>query len=98
MFLYFGLDLMYIFIGGVSSADIPTEYPMVRDIREPHEGRVSENYYPDWSRAAFADIRNVKDLVLDNIQFHSLKPDARSPFFTEGCTGWFREKIRVIEE
>jgi hypothetical protein len=91
-------DILYTFIGGVSPADIPAEYPVVMDIRKPHGGRVAENYYPDWSRAAFADIRNVKDLVLDNIQFRAIKPDVRPPFIIEGCTGWFEGNIRMIEE
>jgi hypothetical protein len=89
-------DITYTFIGGVSPADIPAEYPEVVDIRKPHEGRVSGNYYPDWSRAAFADIRNVRELVLGNVQFRSIKPDGRPPFVIEGCTGSFQEEIRVI--
>ncbi|MDR2078133.1 MAG: hypothetical protein LBP74_00245 [Treponema sp.] len=89
-------DIFYTFIGGVSLTDIPAEYPAVMDIRVPHECRVSENYWPDWSRVAFADIRNVKELVLDNIQFRSLKPDSRPPFIVEGCTGWFLDGIRVL--
>jgi polygalacturonase len=91
-------DILYTFIGGVSSADIPAGYPAVVDIRKPHEGRVSENYYPDWSRAAFADIRNVKDLVLTNVQFRLLRHDDRPPFVIEGCTGWCQEEIRIREE
>jgi hypothetical protein len=89
-------DIMYTFIGGVSPADVPAEYPEVVDIRKPHEGRVSENYYPDWNRAAFADIRNVRELALDNVQFRSIKPDGRPPFVIEGCNGNFQKEIRVI--
>jgi hypothetical protein len=91
-------DILYTFIGGVSPEDIPTEYPEVVDIRKSHEGPVSGNYYPDWSRAAFADIRNVKDLVLDNVQFQILRHDDRPPFVIEGSTGWFQEGIRIIKE
>jgi hypothetical protein len=91
-------DIMYTFIGGVSIADIPAEYPPVVDIRKPHGGRVSENYYPDWSRASFADIRNVKELVLDNIQFRIIKPDERPPFIIENCSGQFQEGIKTIDE
>jgi hypothetical protein len=91
-------DIMYTFIGGVAAGDIPAEYPAVVDIRKPHEGKVSENYYPDWSRTTFADIRNVKELVLENIQLRGLRPDARPPVIIEGCTGWFEEGLRIIRE
>jgi hypothetical protein len=91
-------DILYTFIGGVSASDIPDEYPVVVDIRKPHEDPVSGNYYPDWSRTAFADIRNVKNLVLNNVQFRILRHDDRPPFVIEGCTGWFQEEIRIITE
>jgi hypothetical protein len=90
-------DILYTFVGGVSASDIPDKYPVVVDIRKPHEGPVSGNYYPEWSRAAFADIRNVKALVLDNVQFRILRHDDRPPFVIEGCTGWFQEGIRIIK-
>ncbi|GHV53051.1 hypothetical protein AGMMS49579_11210 [Spirochaetia bacterium] len=90
-------DIMYTVIGGVAAADIPGEYPVVVDIRLPHEGPVSENYYPDWSRTAFVDIRNVKELVLDTIQLHKLRPDDRPPILTEGCTGRFQDGVRLLE-
>ena len=90
-------DIRYTFIGGVSAAGIPAEYPQVIDRRITRNGKSVENYWPNWSRAAFADIRNVKDLALDNIQFHCLRPDTRPPVLTEGCTGWFDQGIRFLE-
>ena len=88
-------DIMYTFIGGVCSDDIPADYPAVVDRCLPHEGPVSENYFPDWSRTAFADIRNVKDLFLDNIQLYLIRPDERPPVLTNGCTGKFVNKVRL---
>ena len=49
------------------------------------DSETSENYYPDWSRAAYMDIRNVRDLVLDNIRFSSEEKDEREPYYVEEC-------------
>jgi hypothetical protein len=91
-------DISYTFVGGVKAADIPVDYPVVADARLPHEGRLSENYWPDWSRAAFADIRNVKDFVLENAQFRAITPDERPPVIIEGCTGRFEEAVKLAGE
>ena len=91
-------DIMYTFIGGVGSGEILEKYPEVVDMRLPGNERVSENYYPNWSRAAFADIRNVKDLVLDNIQLRLIRPDGRPPVLTEGCTGRFDDIVHLTEK
>ncbi len=76
-------DISYKFIGGVVLADIPQNYPHVLDKRLYTEPLSSENYYPDWSRAAFMDIRNVVHITLDNISLILLRPDERPPIITE---------------
>lgn len=45
----------------------------------------SENYYPDWSRAAFMDIRNVKGLWVSGGYFKTLQPDERPPVLIQNC-------------
>ena len=87
-------NIRYHSIGGVKKADIPTEYPPVLDLLF-HPGEVtSENYYPDWSRAAYMDIRSVEDMILDNICFDSAEPDEREPYFIENSRS-VRQDIRV---
>lgn len=78
-------NIRYHSIGGVKKEDIPEYYPEVLDRRIYSGAEVSENYYPDWSRAAFMDIRNVKKLYLSGIQFSTLEPDGREAFYVEGC-------------
>ncbi len=78
-------DLIYHAIGTVKQAEIPAEYPQVLDLKK-HPGSVtSENYYPDWSRAACMDIRNVDSLILDNICLKLINPDERPPFIIDNC-------------
>lgn len=79
-------NISYTTIGGVGTEDIPAMYPKVVDKREQPTYACSENYYPDWSRATFLDIRNVEGLFLENIVLHSLRADARPPVLTKGCT------------
>lgn len=67
-------DVYYHSIGGVKKDEIPTEYP-----------EQAENYWPDWSRCAFADIRRVKGLLLDHVVCDSEKEDERVPVFIEEC-------------
>lgn len=76
----------YRFIGGVQKKDIPTEYPEVVDKLIHPNVKSSENYYPDWSRTAFMDIRNVRGLILDDIYLETLYEDERPPIMTEGCS------------
>lgn len=38
-----------------------------------HPEAAAENYYPDWSRTTFMDIRNVERLTVDGIRFHALR-------------------------
>lgn len=76
----------YTFIGGVKKSDIPEIYPEVLDLREHPGAIVSENYYPEWSRAAYMDIRNVDGLFLNQLVFRSLHRDERPPYYIEHCT------------
>lgn len=76
----------YRFIGGVKQTDIPEDYPKVVDKLCYPEEKSSENYYPDWSRTTFMDIRNVKNLVLDGIYLESIYEDERTPVMVEGCS------------
>lgn len=78
-------NIRYQSIGGVKRSDIPADYPEVVDKLTDSRQETSENYYPDWSRTAFADIRNVDGLVLENVVCHAVQPDERTPLLTEGC-------------
>lgn len=78
-------NIRYHSIGGVKKTDIPENYPRVLDQLLYPDSETSENYYPDWSRAAYMDIRNVRDLVLDNIRFSSEEKDEREPYYVEEC-------------
>lgn len=75
----------YTCIGGVKREEIPAEYPKVLDKRLFPEEVVSENYYPDWSRAAFMDLRHVKGLSLEGIRMSAIEPDEREDIILEGC-------------
>jgi hypothetical protein len=55
----------------------PAEYPRVLDLSEGESGPSSSNYWPDWSRALFFDIRNVENLKMENIVYHKIKLDVR---------------------
>jgi len=79
-------NVTYTFVGGVKKEEIPSEYPQVWDMRLEHPEEVSENYYPDWSRATFMDVRNVERLVLDGLKLHALREDTREDYFVENCT------------
>lgn len=79
-------NIVYTFIGGVKLNDIPAEYPKVLDRKINGTEVSSENYYPDWSRSAFMDIRNVKNLSLESIYLKTLNFDERQPYFLEGCS------------
>ena len=69
--------------------------PEVIDALVDHRELVSSNYYPDWSRTTFLDIRNVEGLRLDGIALQSHEPDARPPYLIEGCTV-LREDVTVL--
>ncbi|WP_207761063.1 glycoside hydrolase family 28 protein [Bifidobacterium simiarum] len=93
-------DIRYTFVGGVKASDIPpaAEYPKVLDRLVDPDGRSSENYWPDWSRAAFMDLRNVHDLRLDGIRLRTLHDDERPAVLTDGCEGLIARDIRVNGE
>lgn len=78
-------NITYKFIGGVKLSDIPKEYPEVVDKLLNTAAVSSENYYPDWSRAAFMDIRNVRALTLNNISCSAVYPDERPDIIKERC-------------
>lgn len=67
-------DVIYHSIGGVKATEITVEYP-----------EQTENYWPDWSRCAFADIRRVDGLVLDHVVCSCENEDERTPFLIEEC-------------
>lgn len=87
-------NITYKFIGGVRLCDIPKEYPEVIDRLADPDGISSENYYPDWSRASFMDIRSVDKLSLTNIRCLSIYPDERKGIITENCM--FSNKSDII--
>lgn len=89
-------ELLYTAIGGVKSEDIPKKYPVVIDRRKDAEGETSENYYPDWSRTACMDIRNVENLYLSGVLLHIENSDERPPYLLEGCK-CIRKEIFVDE-
>ncbi|SDD06523.1 Glycosyl hydrolases family 28 [Paenibacillus sp. UNCCL117] len=78
-------NITYTFVGGVRKEDIPAEYPKVWDMRHDHPEKVSENYYPNWSRATFMDIRNVERLILDGLKLHAMTEDTRDSVVMENC-------------
>ncbi len=89
-------NLKYRSVGGVKLADIPKEYPKVLDLLK-HPGEVtSENYYPNWSRAAFMDIRNVQELYLSNVQFSAMEADEREPYFIENSQA-YKQDIMILQ-
>lgn len=84
--------IRYHAVGGVGREEIPVSYPSVVDRLVKPDGESSENYYPDWSRAAFLDIRNVRGLDLSGIVFSAEKKDGRVPYIVENC-GVIRQDI-----
>ncbi len=81
-------NLTYTAIGGVRSEDIPAVYPQVEDLRQDSSDLTSENYYPDWSRTTFMDIRNVQRLMLDDVRLETVYPDTRESYKIENCSVW----------
>lgn len=76
-------NVRYESIGGVKKTQIPEEYPAVEDQLRSQKKLTSENYYPDWSRAAFLDIRNVDGLYCSAVQFCSQYEDERKAYYIE---------------
>ncbi|MEG2380664.1 MAG: glycosyl hydrolase family 28 protein [Oscillospiraceae bacterium] len=88
-------NITYTAFGGVKISDIPTEYPKIYDMRGVYPTKVSENYYPDWSRSAFIDIRNVSGLCLEKVFLHAINKDEREDVIIENCK-IFTDDIRII--
>lgn len=88
-------NIHYTFIGGVKKSEIREEYPYLVDKRIYPDVTSSENYYPDWSRTAFMDIRNVEYLILDSVIFHAIYKDEREDYIIENCKV-ITEDIKVI--
>lgn len=89
-------QLIYQTIGGVHLDELPTEYPRVIDQLKQPGMMGSENYYPDWSRTAFLDIRNVNGLHLSNVELQAIHADERPPYLLEGCST-YKEEVHVRE-
>lgn len=79
-------NIFYTAIGGVKEEDIPKEYPTVVDGKKCSTEGCSSNYYPDWSRAVFLDIRNVSRLILEDIVLTEKYEDERQKVILEGCS------------
>lgn len=83
-------------VGNVKKEEIPENYPVVLDRRYSDDEFCSGNYYPNWSRTAFMDIRNVKDLTLYNIRMRANEKDERIPVIIEKCEQ-IQEKYMYID-
>lgn len=84
-------QISYYTIGGVKETEVPAGYPEVLDKRLFPEAVCSENYYPDWSRTTFADIRNVNGLSLEGITFFAERKDEREGVRIENCRIYKKE-------
>ncbi len=89
-------DIIYTGIGGVRQDEIPEEYPKVMDRLKYPTGAVSENYYPDWSRTAFMDLRNVHNLILENVVLKALQKDEREAVILEHCQMLKEAQIYIL--
>lgn len=78
-------NINYTGIGGVKKKQIPKEYPRVLDKKKNPDAVVSENYYPDWSRTAFLDMRNIRNLLLESVVLKKKRPDERENVILERC-------------
>jgi polygalacturonase len=78
-------NIRYHCVGGVKKEEIPACYPEVLDRLVEAGEECSENYYPDWSRATFLDIRNVRGVALERLVFSSEEADEREPYMIEAC-------------
>lgn len=78
-------NLRYRTAGGVALSQIPSDWPEVAVQTTPDETPQAGNYYPDWSRAAFLDMRNVGELILSNICLSAQHPDEREACILEHC-------------
>lgn len=80
-------DITYVAWGGVTTTThAPEDYPEVVDALVDQREHVSSNYYPNWSRTTFLDVRNVEGLRLESITLQAHRPDSRPPYILEDCT------------
>lgn len=86
-------NITYIAAGGIQLSNLPEEYPPVFDQLKAPRLPSSENYWPDWSRTAHADLRNISCLTLQRLVFSTLRPDERPSIITENCTTWKTEGV-----
>ena len=78
-------NVRYKTIGGIRRVQIPDSYPEIYEQKSLDSIPVAGNYYPDWSRAAFMDLRNVKHLYLSNVGFQTVYDDERQGYILENC-------------
>ncbi len=78
-------NIKYKTIGGVKQSEIPDTYPEVLDMIYHTGEETVENYYPDWSRATYLDLRNIDGLYISNMQLETMKKDERIPYIIENC-------------
>ncbi|SEO63503.1 Polygalacturonase [Amphibacillus marinus] len=88
-------QLMYTSIGGVTATAVDKQYPQVWDMRYDHPEQVSENYFPNWSRTTFFDIRHVDRLVLSRIRLRALRPDSRDSYLITGCNVLAQDIVEI---
>ena len=76
-------DFRYRAVGGVRLADLPDAYPEVPDRLLDPDVPGSENYWPDWSRTTHLDLRHVRGLHTERLDFTLLHPDERPAMLAE---------------
>lgn len=79
-------NIRYRTVGGVKLRQIPDFYPKIQVQTEITGTLKAGNYYPDWSRTTFMDIRNVKRLWLSGVAFETIRKDEREAYKIEDCT------------
>lgn len=88
-------NIRYQTVGGVAVSKIPDSWPEMTVQTTPGEESISGNYYPDWSRTTFLDMRNVRGLILSNVCFTSARPDERGAYCLENCQV-LKEEVYIL--
>lgn len=78
-------NIRYRTVGGVRLAEIPEVYPKIVEQKDLDKKPEAGNYYPDWSRTTFMDIRNVEGLWLSNVGLEAIYKDERQGYIIEHC-------------
>jgi len=79
-------NIIYRAVGSVKREMMPDiPYPPLLDLQKHPDVPSAENYWPDWSRTACMDIRNTRNLILDNIRLKTEFPDEREWYRLENC-------------